>query len=76
MIMPSSRIEINISKWFRNSSCGILRILKEAIEVLYSRGLIKKLFAIASFNIWLNMSTRTDDFTDIYINLMMLVKRF
>ena len=45
---------------------GLLPILKEAIEVLYSRGLIKILFATTSFSIGLNMPTRTVVFTDIY----------
>jgi antiviral helicase SKI2 len=45
---------------------GLLPILKEAIEVLYSRGLIKILFATTSFSIGLNMPTRTVVFTDLY----------
>ena len=45
---------------------GLLPILKETIEVLYSRGLIKILFATTSFSIGLNMPTRTVVFTDIY----------
>ena len=45
---------------------GLLPILKEAIEVLYSKGLIKILFATTSFSIGLNMPTRTVVFTDIY----------
>ena len=45
---------------------GLLPILKETIEVLYSRGLIKILFATTSFSIGLNMPTRTVVFTDLY----------
>jgi antiviral helicase SKI2 len=45
---------------------GLLPILKEIIEVLYSQGLIKVLFATTSFSIGLNMPTRTVVFTDVY----------
>ena len=45
---------------------GLLPILKEIIEILYSRGLIKVLFATTSFSIGLNMPTRTVIFTDLY----------
>ena len=45
---------------------GLLPIIKEAIEILYSRGLIKILFATTSFSIGLNMPTRTVVFTDLY----------
>ena len=45
---------------------GLLPIIKEAIEILYSRGLIKVLFATTSFSIGLNMPTRTVVFTDLY----------
>jgi superfamily II RNA helicase len=44
---------------------GLLPVLKETIEILYSRGLIKVLFATTSFSIGLNMPTRTVVFTDI-----------
>lgn len=44
---------------------GLLPILKETIEVLYSKGLIKILFATTSFSIGLNMPTRTVAFSDI-----------
>ena len=46
---------------------GLLPILKEIIELLYSQGLIKVLFATTSFSIGLNMPTRTVVFTDLYI---------
>ena len=45
---------------------GLLPILKEIIEILYSKGLIKVLFATTSFSIGLNMPTRTVIFTDLY----------
>ena len=45
---------------------GLLPIIKEAIEILYSRGFIKILFATTSFSIGLNMPTRTVVFTDLY----------
>ena len=45
---------------------GILPILKEIIEILYCKGLIKILFATTSFSIGLNMPTRTVVFTDLY----------
>ena len=45
---------------------GLLPILKETIEILYSKGLIKILFATTSFSIGLNMPTRTVVFTEIY----------
>lgn len=44
---------------------GLLPILKETIEILYSKGLIKVLFATTSFSIGLNMPTRTVVFTEI-----------
>ena len=45
---------------------GLLPILKEIVEVLYSQGLIKVLFATTSFSIGLNMPTRTVVFTELY----------
>lgn len=44
---------------------GLLPILKEIVEILYSKGLIKVLFATTSFSIGLNMPTRSVVFTDI-----------
>lgn len=44
---------------------GLLPILKETIELLYSKGLIKILFATTSFSIGLNMPTRTVVFSEI-----------
>ena len=45
---------------------GLIPILKEIIEILYSQGLIKILFATTSFSIGLNMPTRTVVFTTVY----------
>ena len=45
---------------------GLLPILKEIVEILYSNGLIKVLFATTSFSIGLNMPTRTVVFTEFY----------
>ena len=44
---------------------GLLPILKEIVEILYSKGLIKILFATTSFSIGLNMPTRTVVFTEL-----------
>ena len=44
---------------------GLLPILKECVEILYSKGLIKILFATTSFSIGLNMPTKTVVFTDV-----------
>lgn len=44
---------------------GLLPIIKETIEILYSKGLIKILFATTSFAIGLNMPTRTVVFTEV-----------
>ena len=45
---------------------GILPILKEIIEILYFKGLIKILFATTSFSIGLNMPTKSVVFIDLY----------
>ena len=44
---------------------GLLPIVKEIVEILYSKGLLKILFATTSFSIGLNMPTRTVVFTEI-----------
>ena len=44
---------------------GLLPILKEVVEILYSKGLIKILFATTSFSIGLNMPTKTVVYTEI-----------
>ncbi len=44
---------------------GLLPILKETIEILYAKGLIKVLFATTTFSMGLNMPTRTVAFSDI-----------
>ncbi len=45
---------------------GLLPILKEIVEILYSKNLIKILFATTSFSIGLNMPTKSVVFTDIF----------
>ena len=45
---------------------GLLPILKEIIEILYYKGLIKILIATTSFSIGLNMPTRTVIFVSLY----------
>jgi antiviral helicase SKI2 len=45
---------------------GLLPILKEIIEILYSKGLIKILIATTSFSIGLNMPTKTVVFLSLY----------
>lgn len=42
---------------------GLLPILKETIEILFSEGLIKALFATETFALGLNMPARTVVFT-------------
>ena len=44
---------------------GMLPILKEIVEVLFSRGLIKVLFATETFAIGVNMPTKTVIFSDV-----------
>jgi superfamily II RNA helicase len=44
---------------------GLIPILKEIIEILYSKGLIKILFATETFSIGVNMPTKTVLFTDL-----------
>ena len=45
---------------------GLLPLLKETIEILFSHGLIKILLATTSFGLGLNMPTKTVVFTNIY----------
>ena len=45
---------------------GLLPFLKEIIEILYYKGLIKILIATTSFSIGLNMPTRTVVFVSLY----------
>ena len=45
---------------------GLLPILKEIIEILYLKGLIKILIATTSFSIGLNMPTKTVVFISLY----------
>ena len=44
---------------------GLIPILKEIIEILYSKGLVKILFATETFAIGVNMPTKTVLFTDV-----------
>ena len=44
---------------------GLIPILKEIIEILYSKGLVKILFATETFSIGVNMPTKTVLFTDL-----------
>lgn len=44
---------------------GLIPILKEIIEILYSKGLVKILFATETFAIGVNMPTKTVLFTDL-----------
>ena len=44
---------------------GVLPIIKEIIELLYSKGYIKLLFATETFSIGVNMPTKTVIFTDV-----------
>lgn len=44
---------------------GLLPILKETIEILFSEGLIKALFATETFALGLNMPARTVVFTNV-----------
>jgi superfamily II RNA helicase len=44
---------------------GLIPILKEIIEILYSKGLVKILFATETFAIGVNMPTKTVLFTEI-----------
>ena len=46
---------------------GMLPILKEIVEILFSRGLIKVLFATETFAIGVNMPTKTVIFSDFMI---------
>lgn len=44
---------------------GLISILKEIIEIIFKRGLIKVLFATETFAVGVNMPTRTVVFTEI-----------
>lgn len=45
---------------------GLIPVFKEIIELLFSKNLIKVLFATETFAVGLNMPTKTVVFTDIY----------
>jgi superfamily II RNA helicase len=44
---------------------GIMPVLREMVEILYSKGYIKLLFATETFAVGLNMPTKTTIFTDV-----------
>src|SRR5581483_10014383 len=44
---------------------GLLPVLKEIIEILFSQGLVKLLFATETFAVGVNMPTRTVIFTEL-----------
>jgi superfamily II RNA helicase len=44
---------------------GLIPILKEIIEIIYSKGLVKILFATETFSVGLNLPTKTVIFTEI-----------
>ena len=48
-----------------NIYAGLLPLLKETIEILFSEGLIKVLFATETFAMGLNMPARTVLFTNV-----------
>jgi superfamily II RNA helicase len=45
---------------------GMIPVLKEVVEILFSKGLIKLLFATETFAIGVNMPTKTVVFTELY----------
>jgi superfamily II RNA helicase len=45
---------------------GLLPLLKEIVEILFSKGLVKLLFCTETFAVGLNMPTKTVLFTDIF----------
>lgn len=49
----------------RNYLLGLLPLLKETIEILFSEGLIKVLFATETFAMGLNMPARTVLFSNV-----------
>jgi superfamily II RNA helicase len=44
---------------------GVMPVLREMVEILYSKGYIKLLFATETFAVGLNMPTKTTIFTDV-----------
>ena len=65
-ISQIKEMEVLIQNGIGVHHSGLLPILKEIVEILYSNGLIKVLFATTSFSIGLNMPTRTVVFTEFY----------
>ena len=72
--IPSQEQNITQIKYIKNllqygigvHHSGLLPILKEIIEILYYKGLIKILIATTSFSIGLNMPTKTVVFLSLY----------
>jgi len=58
-------IQILIQKGIAYHHSGVLPLLKEIIEILFQRGLIKVLFATETFAVGVNMPTRTIIFTEL-----------
>lgn len=54
-----------ISKGIAFHHSGLLSILKEIIEIIFHKGLIKVLFATETFSVGVNMPTRTVIFTEL-----------
>ncbi len=65
-IMPQYQdVYQQLKKGIAYHHSGLIPILKEIIEILYSKGLVKLLFATETFAIGVNMPTKTVIFTDI-----------
>lgn len=45
---------------------GVMPVLREMVEILYSRGYVKLLFATETFAVGVNMPTKTVLFTDVH----------
>lgn len=58
-------IQNQIKKGVAYHHSGLIPILKEIIEILYSKGLIKILFATETFSIGVNMPTKTVLFSEL-----------
>ena len=59
-----------IEKGIAYHHSGLIPILKEVIEILFSKGLIKVLYATETFAVGVNMPTKVVVFQD-YVNLPM-----
>lgn len=69
---------INTKQWLMKGVAvhhsGLLPILKEIVEIIFSKGLIKVLFATETFAIGINMPTKTVVFLDVTKNNGTLVR--